>query len=46
LIYKVEIIDIQGPLNGVKAGVGSMKKVKENKKILYHFASFTIVKSY
>jgi len=31
------------PLNGVGTKVGSMEEVKENKKVLYHFAIFAIV---
>jgi len=31
------------PLNGTEARIGSMKEVKENKKVLYHFAVFAIV---
>jgi len=30
-------------LNGVAAGDENMEEVKENKKILYHFAIFAIV---
>jgi len=30
-------------LNGVGAGIGGMGEIKENKKILYHFAIFAIV---
>jgi len=35
-------LEIQCPLNGIIAGVGSMEEVK-NKKVLYHFAIFAII---
>jgi len=31
------------PLNGAGARVGGMEEVKENKKVLYHFAVFAII---
>jgi len=37
------ILYVQGPLNGLEAVIGNMEEVKENKKVLYHFAIFAIV---
>jgi len=34
---------MQGPLNGIEAMIGSMEEIKNNKKVLYHFANYAIV---